>query len=300
MKPSYALIALIGLAATAAVTPSAKAVLIAYENFNTTAGTNNIAGSSGTGSSGFSNNWTTVTSSDSIGGNIINPGYTYSDIQTAGNRAQVFNAAATPDGSATFFYRNLSNPFEVAPASTGTVWLSFMIQGTSATGSLASIGLYSTVDPTLNTEGVQIGTVGSNSNYRVASRTMSLGGSGGVVTSSTVASELSFMVLKYTINTAGAESLSLWINPTNFDGTEGSLGSVAASSSDFGNPGYTGVRSIGFGSSFVNTGSATLGVDEIRIGTTLASVTPIPEPSALALIGVAVFGFAALRRHRKS
>ena len=296
------------VAAALALASSASASLIAYEGFNLTAGNNNIAGSSGTGSSGFSTNWTTI--GDANGGNILSPGYTYSGITSAGNRAQVFNASANSDSSATYFYRTLSTPFTVAANSTGTFWASFMIQGTAAAvgGAGATIGFFSDAAPTASTAmstpgAITIGSVGSNTNYRVANRALDTSGGGTVLTTGTNAGNQVFMVAKITINTnsGGNELISLWINPTTFDGTEGSLGTASIASQSLSNLGISSISSIAFGSNYVNTGSATLGLDEIRIGTTLAAVTAIPEPSAFAaLAGLGALGLVGLRRRRRA
>ena len=276
------------------------AALIAYENFDTTAGTNNISGSSGTGNSGFSTNWTTI--GDANGGNIINPGYTYSGLDAAGNRAQVFNASANSDSSATYFYRTLSSPFTVGANSTGTVWASFLIQATAASGSGlgATIGFFSTTVPTASTNsGVTIGAVGQNTNYRVANRALDTSGTGVVSTTGTNAGTLSLAVFKFTINTnAGAnETFSLWLSPdlSEFDGAEGSLGTAVLSNQSLSNMGINSISSIAFGSNYVSTGTPTLGLDEIRLGTTVAAV--IPEPRAALLGGL---GLLMLLRRRRN
>ncbi len=289
----------VGSLALALSASTSVAQLIAYENFNTTAGANNIADSSGTGSSGFSTNWTTI--GDANGGNVINPGYTYTGLTTAGNRAQVFNS----DAAATYFYRTLSTPFTVAANSTGTVWGSFLIQGTAAAsgGMAATIGFFDVAAPTASTtSGMTIGAVGSNTNYRVANRALDTSGSGSVLTTTTSAGTYQLAVFKFTIDTnAGAnETISLWLNPNLalFNGTEGSLGTAALAAQSLGNMGIGAISSIAFGSNYVSTGSPTLGLDEIRLGSTLGSVVVIPEPSTWALLAGSLAALTVLRRRR--
>ena len=299
MKKSTSLLLLASAAILAFAAPT-QAQLIAYENFNTTAGTNSISGSSGTGSSGFSNNWTTI--GEATGGNIINPGYTYTDLATAGNRAQIFNA----DASATYFYRSLSSPFTVGANSTGTLWASFLIQATAAaSGQGASIGFFDVSIPTATTTtGVTIGAIGSNANYRVANRPLDVSSGGGiVVTTSTSAATYALAVFKFTIDTnaGGNETFSLWLNPTlsSFDGSEGSLGTAALSNQSLGNMGISSISSVAFGSNYVSQGSATLGLDEIRLGTSLSSVLPVPEPSTWALLTIGLTALMVFRRRSR-
>lgn len=276
-----------------------EGTLIAYESFDITAGSNNLANSSGAGSSGFSNNWTTI--NDSNGGNVVSPGFEYAPIISAGNRAQIFNADANSDNQATYFYRTLSDSFTVEANSVGTFWASFMIQSTAASqgGLGATIGFFDVSAPAANTiSGVTIGAVGGSANYRVAHRALDTSGSGTVLTTGTNAGDLVFMVAKITIDTnpGAAETISLWINPTTFDGTEASLGTATLDNVSLGNMGISSINSIAFGSNYVSTSNPTLGLDEIRMGHTLASVTPIPEPGTLALVGIALGSLLVFRR----
>lgn len=298
MKPSKPLLLAAALAFVSAT--STKAQLIAYENFGISAGTNAIAGSSGNLSTGFSTNWTTI--SDATGGNIISPGYTYTGLTTSGNRAQIFNASATPDPTATYFYRTLTTPFSVSANSTGTLWASFIIQATAAAqgGLGASINFTNNNTPTASSAGVSIGAVGSSANYRVANRGTDTSGSGSVLTTTTNAGTQVFAVLKLTLdtNTGANDFVSLWFNPNlgSFNGTEASLGTAALDNQSMGNIGLTSINSIVFGSNYVNTGSPVLGLDEIRLGTTVASV--IPEPTTWALLAGSLTALAIFRRRR--
>jgi hypothetical protein len=264
--------------------PSARATLLAYENFNQPGGSNAIAGSFGVGSFGFTNNWTTL--GDPNGANILSPGFAYAGLKSAGNRAQIFNAAALGDGQPTYFYRTLATPFVVPGGSVGTLWASFLIQSTAAQqeGLSAAVGFFSPAVITASTfEGITIGAVGQNPHYRVAHRSLNTSHSGVVLTSAVDAGTYALAVVKLTINTnAGANELvSLWLNPdlSGFDGTEDSLGAPVISNESIGNLGFGEVRSIGFGSNYVNTEGPVLGLDEIRLGTSLASVLPAPTPA---------------------
>jgi hypothetical protein len=260
---------------------SLQASTLAYEGFNQPEGPNAIAETFGIGSFGFTNNWTAI--GDPNGGNILSPGFEYDGLNSAGNRAQIFNAAALGDGQATYFYRTLATPFVVPSGSVGSLWASFLIQSTAAQqeGLSAVVGFFSPAFITASTfEGITIGAVGQNPHYRVAHRSLNTSHTGVVLTSTVDAGTYALAVVKLTIDTnAGANELvSLWLNPdlSGFDGTEDSLGAPVISNESIGNLGFGEIRSIAFGSNYVNTQGPVLGLDEIRLGTSLASVLPAP------------------------
>lgn len=84
-------------------------------------------------------------------------------------------------------------------------------------------------------------------------------------------------------------ALNLYIDPTG-------LGSGAAPSSLVSASALLGALDIGQFS--LATGDSTFVFDEVRIGNTWADVSPVPEPSSFALLGVGALGLAALRRRR--
>ncbi len=93
-------------------------------------------------------------------------------------------------------------------------------------------------------------------------------------------------------------SASFWINPDPLD-----LGALAAPTADYVDPSHSNRPidqfEIGFSGQSQVPGSWFL--DEFRIGSSWADVTPVPEPSTYAfMLGCGAIGFAALRRRRAS
>jgi len=133
----------------------------------------------------------------------------------------------------------------------------------------------------------------------------------------TIADDVYFMVIKYTFvdGAANNDIVSLWINPiasTLGDNTGEASASLA------GNSYYSAVNATVTAnldasqiSSFLLIGrgqasaagnvnkSLDVTMDELRIGTTWAAVTPVPEASAFAIMAIAVGGALACIRFRQ-
>ena len=111
-----------------------------------------------------------------------------------------------------------------------------------------------------------------------------------------------FVVAMFQNDGTNNDSISLWINPTLTGlGTADVVldAASAGAATNFyvsGNPGYAiqGVV-LDFKSSGASAGSTS--VDEIRIGTTLADLGVVPEPSA-GLLLIAATGLLGIRRRR--
>lgn len=98
--------------------------------------------------------------------------------------------------------------------------------------------------------------------------------------------------------------MSLWVAPasSSFGATSPASSVSVTSGTDLGTT--TGLNTIAIQQTTGSTALPALLIDELRIGTTWADVTPvfssIPEPSsAAALFGVLTIGFAGLRRRSR-
>lgn len=100
-----------------------------------------------------------------------------------------------------------------------------------------------------------------------------------------------FVIGKMFFNASGDDRLDVWVNPGDFSST-----SALGSSDMF-------VETANTFTDFVdvwisNGANATYNFDELRIGSELNDVSPIPEPSSLVLMGLAILGLTFLRRSR--
>lgn len=110
--------------------------------------------------------------------------------------------------------------------------------------------------------------------------------------------ETVFVVLRYTFDSVNGDSASLFLNPTPGNPEPAaSLTVTAGANLTLGTP--AGIKSF-----FVRNNSVepdALLIDELRIGDTWESVTPVatPEPTAAVLGGLALFGLLLVNRHRR-
>lgn len=261
---------------------TARAQLIAYEPFNYTVG-GNVAGNTlsgvgawsalntGTAPSILSGNLNVTGLQDSAGASVSLPG---------GNYQEAVLALPSSNTSGSLFFSIALSLTGAPGAATATIGfansgtnLGGMVFTQAATGgyqigfSIRSSGTTVTYDPTIYSTGSTIFLVGR---YDFVA-----GGTG---------------------NDTGA----LWINPSQATFGAGAAPTATITSAS------TGTSDLGSITQFILRGVANSPiavVDELRIGTTWASVTPaaIPEPSTYAaLLGALALGLVALRRHRRN
>lgn len=248
------------------------AQLIAYDGFSYTTGAGGLYGSNG--GTGWASAWTGFPTSSSF--NTVNSGsMSYTDAQstsltTTGNSVEIVSGSTT----APSYTRALSSA--LTPSTGSSVWLSFLGAGTG--GSTMGLTLFNG-----STQLLQLGNSGTNNAWGI--RQLSGGSafsSSGVAMSSSVGTLGStyLVVVKISFQD-GADKVEMFLNPTlgTTDPTSStSLGYASQQLVDI-----TSLSQIGFG---VGTASQKLDFDELRIGTTYADVVAVPEPKALALIGV--------------
>ena len=270
-----------------AAAPVARADTVAYEGFDYAEGAD-LSGQ--TGGSGFSTAWT-ATGGDTAGaGSLAFTDALGNALLTSGNRGLYTGAAGTSSTS-----RDLP---AVRGADDTTTWISFLGQrlgersGDPATFfRAANISLFNS---TLAASQEQLA-IGEATNRAEDTWSLVPDGSGANTrASATPFDQLSLVVVRID-HLPGADTAYLFLNPNlGGDGPDISLAEATATG-DFS---FNRIRPFA-GNPNANPPSphAEFQIDELRVGTTYADVTPVvPEPAALALLGAAVFPL--LRRRR--
>ena len=282
-------LALLALALAFVTTP-AHATLMAYEGF---ASTNYTAGPL-TGQnpvvSGFTNAWTAVNTNFFAGG--ASQALTYSNIvsdDTGGSYSTTnINSRATRAMS-TVLGGNLVS-------GTNTYYISLMMQvSTVATNNYRAFELENQFGNRNFQFGAAADTGSTNWGMRVETATSTFLTNVSTVTA--VANETVFAVIKLRYSSAASDdAVSLWVNPSDLSSEAGSTNFVTLSGFDFRGNSASNISLARF------TGSGSASWDEIRVGTAWADVTPVPEPSTVALLsltGIAAIAYR-IRRNRRS
>ena len=259
-------LALLALLWTVALAPAALALPFTYDGFDYAAGS--LSGENG-GIGDWKDQW-----AGDVGIVVVAPGgLAYTDVlggmlDVAGNHVELSGSFGSPKQATRPLNTQLGTGSE-------TVWLSLILDGSTAS-EINNISLG---------DGLFIGQGGKVT----GALTWQLGDPDGLVADTGIlASELAFLVARIDF-TAGREDAWLWVDP--LLGAEPDIATADASGS-----------AKEFAAAFVRMRleSNTFGaLDEIRIGSTFAEVTPFtvtPEPNTGLLVGLGLIGLGAYRR----
>lgn len=279
-----------------AIAFSANATLITYDGFNYASGTNLHGLSGGTG-------WQTAWDNQNGTGSAItvaSSGLTYSTLITSGNQVTTNTYDSTGrrlDVSYLGAWDSagyVSDPFIITQIDQGTVWGSFLARRNAATATwdepVFSLHRNNTDwFATSASSALQIGWDATGGTWfaRQGSTTTNLAGS--------AIGEVVLFAFKLELSTSGTNNIYVWMNPSGLGGSDLAVSTANAS--------FTGLatsdaRFKAFAVYGGGSASNAMTFDEVRFGTTYASVTPIPEPAAALLATVGLFVILLARRRR--
>jgi hypothetical protein len=284
-----------GLAAGVALITAARlpAQVIAYDPFNQTAPFQlNGTASSGVPWPTSGGNAPTWGPAFGNGGGVVPGSLSYGPLQTAGNSAR-FQWFAGDNGSV----RSLVSSHGGAGSD---FWMSFLMNGSA--GNQGMVLYQGTTQPQL-----WIGTPGSTTNFgmRLFGTTTAEGTTQDRYVTPTVTPDTAthFVAIHFSFGSAGfTNAVTLYVDPD-----PSSLGTGAAPTGGS-SVSYTTANAFPFENLVLYNQSGVSGTagavtfDEIRLGSTWASVSPVspvPEPSALLLTGGALAVVTGLLRRRR-
>ena len=268
----------------------ANAAIIAYDGFSSTSYTTGASLSGQLyGGTGFESPGSGLW----YGAGPVNVGTSSSALTYAGVASNDTGGTYTPSSGGRT-YANLAAPL----TGNNTYYISVMMKNTLVSGDYRAFELASGNGDTDRI--LQVGTNADNgdsgANWGMRVNNTQSGNSGVRLTSVTAESTVKttvFAVIKLTYSTtAGTSSATLWIDPTN-------LGSEAASTNSvsIGGLNFADASNIRFAQ--YNYYSMSYW-DEVRIGTSWADVTPVPEPSTYALLGMGALVVVLVYRRKES
>jgi hypothetical protein len=186
--------------------------------------------------------------------------------------------------------------FTGSPITSGTVYYSFLAECTAlptANNYITSLLASGTPNGSSDALAVYVGQQTAGSTFKIGVRH---GGSGATYTSGTWATlnTVNLFVVGYTFNPSTSDdAVSLWVNPT----PGGSLPTPDVSFVQSAGTDATGLQVVGFKAQSVATTGNWI-FDSLRVGTSWGDVVPlaVPEPSTVALGGLAIAALVAFRR----
>ena len=274
------LLAAVAAAGTACVgLPTAHAQLLAYEPFNYAVGSSLAGQTPASPGGGFTGAWTVPGGTATMNSGSLIASSSYGGYATsAPSLATTGNSVAVTGGGPNTANINLASPITATAAS--PIWYSFLLNPTQQWSVL-----------TLAASNVSFGSFNGTWGIGI------IGSSVGQVTGGTATSGTDYLVVledQGPTTTGGKDTLSLWVDP-NPGATAPSELNVANGPPILTDPNLT-VGSV----TQLQLATGQSGVfDELRIGTSYADVTPVPEPATLGLFAIGGLGLIALR-HRKT
>ncbi|MDR0533650.1 MAG: hypothetical protein LBH01_06825 [Verrucomicrobiales bacterium] len=247
---------------------------IVYESFSYTNG-QNLSGLNG--GIGFSGAWTAANPANSqIGTGSLSDG----NLVVQGNDLAISGKVDSGNvGNADNLSRTLTTNLGGAGQD---IWVSFLMEKTAGAGSYGGLILgtgATQVGAVSNGKGLFIGYSGAA--FSIGPNGAAAGLSGGTVTTGTP----QFIVANLNYTTATGGTITLYLNATPGGSLGTALGSTTFSLNSFGQIGFASLSGVLF--------------DEIRIGDSYLSVSPIPEPAPYTLLGIGFLALILVQINRK-
>jgi hypothetical protein len=283
----------LGLGAICAI-PSTQASLLSYESFSGYTVPAELQSAGNPAVTGYTGNWTDVDFGDQEPGTLAGSlDYTGAGYFTeTGDRAGVPSNTGgdTPQAGSGRVYRLLDSSLAVNSSTAGTLYMSFLFQRGTGTGS----NVYQTLALYDGVTSAPSGPVDQNRNFDIgvnASTTYNFGVESGTgqtnhSTGVTADTGVHLFVVKFTLSaTASSDSVTVWLDPT--IGLGDPTGGTTVSG-----------RNLTWDRlALSNYDDNSAAWDEIRWGTTIADVVPEPGTFAMLLGGM---GMLTLFRRRRA
>lgn len=297
----FTTIPLVTIAAALLAGQTAGAAALSYAGLAGTSG--EAHDTTGVGDTGWDTNWVNQTGANGNHGVTSASPLTYGALITSpeylrkpvNNFESIGRRLETDAGEVWDNAGRVSDPWTNKWIDQGTVWASLLIRANSTLTSWDSVDVSfheQTIPWYMGGDAVRTQIVSTNGNsdwgLKIGSTTASLG--------PITLGQTQLIVLKFELSITGPNNVYGWLNPApaTLGGPDLAVSTAdaaftALSSSD------ARFKSIGI---YLENAADRVSVDEIRLGLTYADVTPIPEPSAIALLALAGIGLRGLRSRR--